>query len=337
MNRGITVAGNMIVDIIKLIESYPSRHNLTTITGEISRSMGGLLCNVIVDLAKMDASLPLKAVGIVGNDAEGDFILNEFAKHKNIDVLHVMREGTTSFTDVMTEIDTKARTFFHYRGANALLEERHFDFEAIDTDMLHIGYILLLDGLDAHDEQYGTVMARVLAKAQAKGIKTSIDVVSEAGERFNRLVPPSLKYTDYCIINEIEAAQTTKIPLRGEEGTLLTQNMPKVCKALLDMGVSTWAVIHTPEGGFGMDNAGNYVAKGSLALPEGFIKGTVGAGDAFCAGVLYAAYAGESLFSAIETGIATAACSLKLPGATDSMEPIEKVRELYAQMPKRDV
>jgi arabinose-5-phosphate isomerase len=64
-------------------------------------------------------------------------------------------------------------------------------------------------------------MARLLAEAQKHGIKTSIDVVSEASDRFTRLVPPSLKYTDYCIINEIEAGQTTGIALRDENDNLL--------------------------------------------------------------------------------------------------------------------
>ena len=49
----------------------------------------------------------------------------------------------------------------------------------------------------------------------------------------------------------------------------------------------------------------------SLALPEGYIKGTVGAGDAFCSGVLYGAWRGMDLAEAIELGTAAAACSRK--------------------------
>ena len=30
------------------------------------------------------------------------------------------------------------------------------------------------------------------------------------GNRFEKLVPPSLKYTDYCVINELEAQQATE-------------------------------------------------------------------------------------------------------------------------------
>ena len=55
----------------------------------------------------------------------------------------------------------------------------------------------------------------------------------------------------------------------------------------------------------------------------------MGAGDAFCSGVLYAAWKGESLKSAIELGTASAACSLSQPGATEGMRTEAEARELY--------
>ena len=70
-------------------------------------------------------------------------------------------------------------------------------------------------------------MARLLAHAKERGIKTSIDVVSETGERFGRLVPPALRYTDYCIINEIEASRSTGIQLRAEDGALMLRKRQK--------------------------------------------------------------------------------------------------------------
>ena len=206
------------------------------------------------------------------------------------------------------------------------------DWDKLDCDILHIGYILLLNELDQEDAEYGSKMARLLHHAQQRGIKTSIDVVSEASDRFQRLVVPALKYTDYCIINEIEAGQTTGIELRNENDELIRENIPKALKRIKELGVSTWAVIHSPEGGFGLDENGNYVERESLHLPEGYIKGSVGAGDAFCAGVLCGAEKGEALDSAIELGIASAAASLSEASATDGMRSEKEVRELYAQL-----
>ena len=332
MKKGIAIAGNMIVDMLYPVAGFPRPGELVTITGDLSRSTGGCLCNDIVDLAKLDPQLPLVAIGRVGNDAEGAYILQQMRQYSNIDLSHVKEEGTTSYTLVIADQITTQRTFYQCRGANAALCEADFPWDQLNVDLLHIGYILLLDELDEEDPEYGTKMARLLKTAREHGIKTSIDVVSETGDRFCKLVCPALRYTDYCIINEVEAAATTGIALRAEDGKLIRENLLPALRAMKALGVSTWAVIHCPELGCGLDEADNYVEVPSLRLPKGWIAGTVGAGDAFCSGVLYSAWKGEDLKSAIEMGTAAAACSLSEPGATEGMRTAEEVRKLYAQM-----
>lgn len=328
MRKGICVAGNMIVDITYPIEQWPKQSELTTITDGITRSIGGAVCNVIADLAKIDPQLPLEAVGVIGEDPEGEFILEELGRNENIDLTLLKRQGKTSFTAVMSDNQTKARTFFQYRGANALFDESCVDWERIHAELLHVGYILLLDALDQEDKEYGTKMAKLLAKAQEQGIKTSIDVVTEAGERLGVLVPPALKYTDYCVINEMEAQQITGILLRDEKEKLHLEHMETALKKIKELGVSTWAVIHCPEGGYGLDEKGEYISLNSLHLPKGYIKGTVGAGDAFCAGVLYGAQKKWSLKESIWFGICAAAASLSEAGATEGMRLASQVLEL---------
>ena len=305
MSKGICVAGNMLVDILYPTSGWPKQGELVHIQDGISRSIGGAVCNVIVDLAKLDPSLPLYAMGKTGTDAEGDLILERLGEHANIDTSCVVRDGISAFTAVMSDQISKERTFFTYLGANGKFDERDVDWAKVDADIFHIGYILLLNALDQPDDEYGTKLARLLHQARQHGMKTSIDVVSEASDRFMRLVPPALKYTDYCIINEVEAQQTTGVKLRGEGDRLLTENMPEALKAMKRMGVTTWAVIHCPEGGFGLDENDQYVALDSLHLPKGYIKGSVGAGDAFCAGVLYGAEKRYSLSDSIALGIAS--------------------------------
>ena len=332
--NGIAVAGNMIVDVLYPILGHPKPGELTTITEGISRSSGGALCNVIVDLAKLDPALPLAALGRVGTDAEGDFVLDKLKAHANIDISRVRREGLTSFTAVMADTIGKQRTFYHYRGANARFCEADVDWDTLNVKLLHIGYILLLDALDEPDDEFGTRMARLLHTAQSKGILTSIDVVSEAGDRFGRIVPPALRYTDYCIINELEAQASTGVLLRGESGELIAANLPEALRKLKQLGVSTWAVIHCPEGGYGMDEHGDYIETQSVPLPREAIKGTVGAGDAFCSGVLYGAYTGLPLTEAIELGNAAAACSLSESGATEGMRTAKEAMDLCRKLRK---
>ena len=84
--------------------------------------------------------------------------------------------------------------------------------------------------------------------------------------------------------------------------------------------------------GYGLDENDNLVEVPSIKLPSGWIKGTVGAGDAFCSGVLYGAWKGMDLKSAIELGTASAVCSLSQPGATEGMRTEAEARELYASL-----
>ena len=330
--KGIAVAGNMIVDMLYPIAGIPKPGELTTITADVSKSVGGCLCNDIVDLAKLDPELPLVALGRTGDDEAGAYIMEQLKQHKNIDMQHVKITGTTSFTLVMADEITKQRTFYHCRGGNAGFCDEDIPWDKLDVDMLHIGYILLLDTLDEDDAEYGTKMAKLLHTAQAKGIKTSIDVVSEASDRFAKKVCPALKYTDYCVINEVEASASTGIQLRTEEGELIRENFPAALKKMKELGVSTWAVIHCPEVGMGLDENDNLVEVPSLKLPKGWIAGTVGAGDAFCSGVLYGAWKGMDLRSAIEMGTASAACSLRAPGATEGMCKADEALQVYNEL-----
>lgn len=327
MQKGIAVAGNMIVDNIKMIDQYPGKSELTRIR-EMWHSSGGAVSNTIMSLARLDPDLPLKAIGHVGKDEDGDYLLDCFGHYDNIDISMVQRNGRTSFTDAMTEISSKMRTFFAFSGSDQALCEEDLMLDHLDADILHMGYILLLSHMDEEDAKYGTRMARALAHAQEKGIRTSIDVVSERGTRFLQKVPPALRYCDYCIINEFEASMITGVRLRDEEERMLVQNAASALEKLQQMGVSRWIVIHTPEFAFGLNENNQYIAKPCLLLPDGFIQGTTGAGDAFCAGVLYSAYREFSLPDALDCGMATAAASLRKGDANSGIDTWTEVQKL---------
>ncbi len=331
MKNKITVAGNIIVDYLYPITGYPDKGQLTTILDGCGKSVGGAVCNVGIDLKRLMPDTTVCAMGLVGADEAGDFALSTM-EAEGLDTSLVGRQSATSFTYVMSDTISHERTFFQYRGANALFSEDCFDWDAMDCDILHIAYILLLDALDEEDPDYGTKMARLLCHAKEHGIKTSIDVVSETGERFTRLVPPALRYTDYCIINEIEAGRSTGVPLRDENGAFLYQNVKPVLEALFALGVAEWAVIHCPEGGFALDKDGHYAECGLVRTPKDFIKGKVGAGDAFCAGVLSAAHRGLPLDYAVKLGNAAATVSLRSPGATEAMETMEEAMRIAEEL-----
>jgi sugar/nucleoside kinase (ribokinase family) len=325
---GILAGGNWIIDQVKLVDVYPQPEQLANIRAE-HQGTGGAPYNVLIDLAKLGVDFPLIAAGLVGKDVLGEHILNE-CRQNNIDTRHLQTtpKAPTSYTDVMTEIKGGRRTFFHNRGANALWDGKTLDFARIKARILHLGYLLLLDALDAPDKKHGTKAAALLAAAQHAGFKTSVDVVSEDSNRFATIVAPALKYTDYCILNEIEAGKTTGFRVRQPDGTLDPVSLRHAAGAMLQLGVRELVVIHFPEGGFARTRRGEDFWQPSLNLPPKAIAGTAGAGDAFCAGVLLGLHEGYDLAHCLHTAVCTAAASLSDPTCTGGIKPLRNTLEL---------
>ena len=329
MEKGIAIAGNLIVDYVKMIDRYPKPGMLCSILGR-SQSVGGCAANTLGCIAAMDPSVPLYCAGRIGEDEAGKFIL-DFLEKNGICTGGVLtaKDEMTSFTDVMTVQSTGERTFFQARGANAgfCYEDLKLD-EIAGYDMFHIGYALLLDSFDEAEAEYGTVMAKTLAKVQSLGVRTSLDVVSEDGERFERIVRPCLRYCNYFIANEVEGGRVAGIEPRRPDGSLDLENLKKICGKLMEYGVKDLTVLHAPEGGMYLTEEGDCGFVPSLKLPEGYIKGSVGAGDAFCAGVLYSLYKGYSIEEALAAANAAAAANLSAADSVSGLRPIGEILEL---------
>lgn len=331
---GIAIAGNVLTDSVKLIDVYPEKGMLTNISS-ISRAVGGCVPNTVIDLAKIDKSIPLYAYGMVGDDDGGKYVTFEMQRN-GVDVsgIAVSKTGATSFSDVMSIASTGERTFFHHRGANAEFSPGHISVDALTCRMLHIGYILLLDEFDREDPEYGTVMARFLGQVQQAGIRTSIDVVSDSGKRFAANVIPALRYTDNAIMNEIEGCGVSGLAPRDADGRIIVENIRSTLEKILDRGVSERAIIHCPEAGFCMNKNGEFTVVPSLKLPAGYIKGAVGAGDAFCAGCLYGIYNGFSDREILEFASGAAACNLATADSVSGMQTKDYIFDLIAKTEK---
>jgi len=335
MSGKITFCGNVLVDSVKTITSWPEKGMLVPITA-VRRSVGGSVCNTGIDLKVLDPTVRVCAVGKVGSDDAGDFAVSVM-EEKGLDCSQMRRvDGVpTSFTDVMTVEGTGERTFFNMRGADSRLTPDDIDVSDLDCDIFHLGYLLLLDGLDAPDPEYGTRAARLLAKVRAAGIKTSVDIVSEQSDRFPKIVRPALRYCDYLIVNEIEGALATGLPCRGSDGRITVEALLKIAEALFAFGVREKVVLHCPEMSVSRSADGTACVVPSLDLPAGWIKGSVGAGDAFCAGMLYSLLTGRSDEEGLHLASCAAAANL---AATDSISgalPLAATRELELKFKRK--
>lgn len=328
--KKVAIAGNMILDVVKNIETFPQKGMLVNIS-ETSYAVGGCVCNTAIDLKRLAPSLAVSAYGKVGRDSYADYILNAMTQEE-IDVSGVRScDLPTSYSDVMT-LPNGERTFFHAKGANTLFCAD--DAAAAQADLFHLGYLLLLDALDEKDGEYGTKAARLLAHMQQKGVQTSIDLVSAQTADFRSTVAPALKYCDYAVMNEVEGGMLAEIEPRGSNGAPAINALRRICESTFACGVKRSVTIHCPELSCALDAKGNFEVLPSLALPKGYIAGTVGAGDAFCAGMLYSFTQSLPLGEGMRIASCAAACNLAALDSVSGAKTLEeslKLEKLYGR------
>lgn len=339
MRKGLLFAGSMVVDRIKFIDAYPREGNLTVIRN-IARATGGMAINNAINIKVLDPSLNVGVLGRVGDDADGQLILSSFDRY-GIDRTRVAvdLDSNTSFTDVMTVISTGVRTFFHSYGACAKLNATDFDIESIANryEYVQVGYHLLLEELDKPDSVHGTVLGSILHGLRKHGVRTSIDLVSEEGNRMREIAVHTLPYVDDLIVNEIEAGGIVGIAPRTSDGRLDIDALCEMVRRLFDLGVNRTVVIHAPEGAVGAEKGGVPVCVGAYEVRPEEIRGTTGAGDAFCSGVIYGLYQGWSLTEAMELGNAMGAMNLFDPSCTGGSKPLGEVRDFMNHRRRRDL
>lgn len=327
--RGLLAGGNFIIDYVKMIDAYPAQDMLVNIRSE-TRSNGGGAYNVLKDLARMNAGFPLEAAGMIGSDANGEWIVEDCVAH-GIDVSQLRRSPTaaTSYTDAMTVISTGRRTFFHQRGANALLAPEHFDFSATGARIFHLAYLMLLDTLDALDAEGRSGASRVLEAASTAGLTTTVDLVSIDQPDFADRVNPSLPFVDYLFLNELEAALLLGRPLPD------IASRRAAARELLDRGIRRAVVLHFEEGAVAAERDGTECLQPSLDLPADHVAGATGAGDAFVAGVLHGIHEDEPLAAALRLGVAAAAACLAHPSPSQGVGSLDECRSLLKRFPER--
>ena len=312
--RKIFAAGSILVDKINGIDAYPKAGELTQIRS-LDRVPGGLVPNTGCDIRILDPSIPVCAVGAVGDDDEGRFVTAELAR-TGLDVSGVVvkKNLATSFTEVMS-VAGGERTFFTYPGASAEWGYDDFPFGQVSAgDIVLLGYFLLLAKIDAGDG------VKILRELKARGVRTAIDLVSENSDRYT-LVREALPYVDYLVVNELEAAR-----IAGESETADSLKLKAIAEKLFALGVNGRVVIHMPEKGVTLTKDGRWTERPSPALPAGFIKGKTGAGDAYCAGTLLSIYRGLPDGEILDNGAVAAAGALSASGATEGMRTLSELK-----------
>jgi sugar/nucleoside kinase (ribokinase family) len=298
----VVCLGILVADVIaRPVDDLPPRGSLAAVE-EIDLRGGGCALNTASALVKL--GLRAAVAGKVGTDPFGDFLLG-VAGERGVDRSAVIRDpgSPTSATVVLVAPDGD-RTFLHLTGANGRLQADELDHDRLFAGRaLHIGGALVMERLD------GEPLARILAKAKARGLVTSLDTVWDPSGRWERVLP-ALPHVDLAAPSLAEAQAIT-----GEE------DATRAAERLHEYG-ATEVVLKLGSDGCFVRGHGRIEP-----VPVDAVDGT-GAGDAFAAGLLYGRLMGWPLDRAARLANAAGALATTAVGAGEGVRGLDETLDV---------
>ncbi len=320
--RGVLSAGTWCVDFNKSIARWPSEDTSNEIL-EIDRQGGGSGFNMALDLKRLDPRLPVEAMGVVGDDDLGRFLIGECdARGIERGALLAIAGGATLSVDAFAVSDSGRRTHFYHQGVGAQLSPDHFDFSSTRAKILHLGLPGAHRTMDRPWREDANGWAAVLRRARASGLAANLELMTIPAARIAELARPCLPHLDTLIVNDYEIGALAGRSTRRADGTTDAGLVARAIDDALALGSMRWAVAHFPEGALAGGRDGTRLALGSVALPGNAIVGANGAGDAFAAGMLYALHEGWPIGDAMRLAHASAAASMSAVSTTQGVKTV---------------
>jgi sugar/nucleoside kinase (ribokinase family) len=270
----VTVIGCVQVDLVLTPVAELPPAGTSVFVDDMSLRVGGAGANASLALAEL--GIAPRLVGCVGDDHFGRWILGMLRRHGLAADVQMDPHGRTGLT-VACEAPLRDRSFLTYLGVTATATSAIVPADALTAD-----HLLLCDYFCAPGMR-GESSRRLLAEARAGGATTYFDTSWDAGgwrpetrEELFGLLP----LVDVFLPNEAEAcalAATASVPAAGR---------------LLQEATGGWVVVKLgPRGciAFGPDGA-------RMTTPAPVVEATdtIGAGDAFNAGLVAALAAGRA-------------------------------------------
>ncbi len=278
-----------------------------TITGErFYTSPGGKGANQAVAAAKLGASV--RMVGRVGKDAFGDALTASLRSY-GIDVSGVARDSRNASGIASILLDSKGQNYIiAVYGANMACDDQQVEAAKAALDGADALFLQLEVPID--------VSLEAARYARSKGVRVVWDPAPA-----RKLPPEVFASLDVLTPNQHEAAALTGIEVAD------ARSAERAADALLGTGAPT-AVVKLGEQGVFYATAGE---RGHVLPFEVEVVDTVGAGDAFGAGMVIALCEGKSLREAVRYGAAAGALAVTKRGAQEAMPSRDEVDALLAR------
>jgi fructokinase len=265
--KRVVCAGILVTDLIAVDLPRVSRPGEITFAPRgIGMHIGGHAANVSVDLMGLGMGLDeVSCLGAVGDDLFGNFIEQTLFRRGVSVRLQVTRDARTSM-DLILVVKGQDRRYHADVGANSSLDPS-FVLRSIQKErprLFYVGGAGLLGKFDTH-------LARVLKEAQDYGSMTFVDPVMPYQKSWAHL-RKAMKWIDFFHCNDTEAESLTR-----------EMRLEIAIKALASFGPQIVVVSRGRKGVLA-------ATRDRLISMEAYRVRTLdptGAGDAFCAGIIY--------------------------------------------------
>ena len=257
----------------------------TRFVDEFTLAVSGAAGSASIVAAKH--GLKVQAVGGVGHDDMGDWVLMKLARY-GVDTTNMQRcEGFSTSSSIVPTQPDGTRPALHKRGATAgfYVSDDMID-QVLDTKILHIGGVGLMDRMDRGRN------AEIMTEARKRGCITTLDVFASTRNDF-AAIQPLLAQTDYFMPSEEEAMALSGL-----------SDLEDIARFLLDQG--TGAVILTlgAKGAMYRDNKGQRLDIPAYQID---VVCTCGCGDCFNAGFATGLHLGMESEDCMRIGQASSA------------------------------
>ena len=325
--RGFITGGTWCVDNNRMVTHWPGEDGHAQFIEE-ERHGGGSGCNFALNIKRLDSTIPVETITIVGDDELGRF-LRSLAKDAGVGhaQMHVTANASTQWTDAFVSKASGRRTHIFNSGASLSLTPDHFDFSSTNARYLHLGLPGMHQHLDGPWQGDANGWVTVLKRARAAGLKTNMELASIDAEQLAKLVRPCLAHLDLIIVNDSEIGALSGITTLPGDVTDIAA-CQRAARHVLENGAMEIVVVHCPVIAIAVTRDGKVFTKPSTQIPRDLVAGANGAGDAFAAGMLYGVHEGWSVDEALTLAHASAAASLRSLSTTGAVEPWRKCLEL---------
>jgi len=281
-----------------------------------SRYLGGSSANMAVGLAGLGAKVGI--IGCLGNDSLSEFLAG-FLKAERVDTSRVQTAPGYLPSLCLTEVsppDRFPQVFYRRDPADTRLQVTDEDLRYIDASRMFITNGTSLCASPSRESTYSA-----LQRARKSGCRVVLDVDYRAmswpgPEEAGLAVRLALPFVDVLIGNELELTIVTGAGNLDEAvDRLRNASVPMLVSKLGDKGTRVWT------GGESV-----FLAPYSVEVVS-----TIGAGDGFASGFLYALSKDFPAVECLHYGNAAAAIVVSRLSCSEAMPTLAEVEDIMRQ------